>query len=47
MIKSKKNSSIKTLDKKAQKTIVGGACLGGGYPIWCEELGRRVCPHLC
>jgi hypothetical protein len=47
MTKSKKNPSIKTLSKKEQKAIVGGMCPGGGYPIWCEELGRRVCPELC
>jgi hypothetical protein len=38
---------IKKLSKKEQKAIVGGMCLGGGYPIYCPELGRKVCPIYC
>jgi len=47
MIQSKKNPSIKTLSKKEQKAIVGGTCSDGSYPIYCPELGRKVCPAVC
>jgi hypothetical protein len=42
-----KISSIKKLSKNEQKAIVGGICNGGGYPAFCPELGRKVCPSLC
>jgi hypothetical protein len=46
MIKSK--LSIKKLSKQEQKAIVGGMCIGGGYPEPCDSLGgRKVCPRAC
>jgi hypothetical protein len=39
--------AVKKLSKKEQKEVTGGMCNGGGYPINCACLKRRVCPDFC